>query len=510
MPVRNIGAIGVKNRDRDKPIPIHVPIPPLYDAVYKIEVISDGTTYDITLDLIEGKYTDGITDTIGDFEFKIQNGGEDYTDIFSVYDEVRVYLDYGSSADNQRFTGYIERVSRSNNNIVLSGKGGAIKVMGKKVIYSATSKARSTILAEIISENFSDILTTNNLESDTGTATVSYSEKPFWEIVQELCRQGGYDAYIDKDLDFNYFESGSRKTTTESIVHDRNLIETGDFAPDAEGIYNKVRVYGKEYNGIPIIATAKDSTSISTYGPKELKINDSNITTQSQAQARADFELSSSQNPPTVGTLKSLCLPTLAPGEQLPISDPMNGLEPGYYSIQKFTHTFSNDDPLMTEVTIQQERSSIPTIMKKRIKFESEITAITNLNDMDYTILYNFNSDIGSNSNTTITKTNPDPNTGEFQDGYLAISEGSSVGTWTSATTTLDSNVDSVEMRISGDNIGVDSMSGWVSTDGGTTWTEATRTQGISVPSGKRLAIKLELFDTDTKINTVALLYKLE
>ena len=75
MPVRNIKSIG-----RKKPIPVHVWIPPKFNPTYKIEVEKgDGTKYDITNNIIQGEYTDGITETIGNFSFKINNSCLLYT-----------------------------------------------------------------------------------------------------------------------------------------------------------------------------------------------------------------------------------------------------------------------------------------------------------------------------------------------------------------------------------------------------------------------------------------------
>lgn len=252
-PVRNIHGIG-----SPKPIEIFAWNPPVYNPKYKIEVeTSDGTTYDVSNNLISGEYTDGVTETIGNFSFNINNSSQVYTNKFSPYDKVNIYLDYGATATSLRFVGMLERISNSKYSIVISGRGGASKTLGKNITYSATTKARSTILSEILSENFTSI-TTNNLESDTGTLTVDYFEKPFWDIVQEICSIGGRDAYIDADFDFNYFESNSRKNTTEAVVHTKNLIEVGDFSPDASSIINKVRIYGVNTNGLPLVYTTSD------------------------------------------------------------------------------------------------------------------------------------------------------------------------------------------------------------------------------------------------------------
>ncbi|KKL70745.1 hypothetical protein LCGC14_2101820, partial [marine sediment metagenome] len=440
----------------------------------------------------------GVTETIGKFEFKIDNSSQTYLNIFTPYDELRVYMDYGTTATTLRFKGIIERVSKQDFNLVLTGRGPATKYVGKNVTYSATNKARSTILSEIISKYFID-LTTTNLEADSTTATVNYFDKPFWEVVEDVCNQGSHDAYIDTSFDFHYFLSGSRKNTTDAVIHEFNLVETGDFAPDASFIYNKIKVYGIEEDGIPIIATAEDTTSQTSFKIKELKITDSNITTQTQAQARADYELSINKDPPNIGFVTSLGLPTLTPGENLRVSDPLNGLNPGFFDVFEFTHKFDNDKPFMTEIKIKKERSSIPFILKKRIKIESEITSVNNPNEMDYSKIYNFNSDSGTHNDTVIT------------DGVLKLVSGASSGDWTSENVSLTSDIASIEARLVGS--GLAGTKTFISTNSGLTFREINSIGTITAitPSGtnpRSFQIKIEIFSTTTEIDTAAILYK--
>jgi hypothetical protein len=493
MAVRNIRSIGSR-----KPIPVFVWIPPRYSPIWKIEVYDGTTATDVTAFMISGEYTDGITETIGNFQFKIDNSTEQYSGTFNLYDEIRIYLDYATTATTLKFVGMVERVSKSGNNIILSGRGSAAKVIGKNITYSATDTARSTILSEIISDNFTSI-TTNNLESDTTTLTVNYFEKPFWDIVEEICLIGGRDAYIDKDFDFHYFESGSRSNSTEAVVHNYNLIETGDFAPDASSIINKVRVYGAETEGIPLIYTSEDSTSQTTYESKDLKITDTSITTAAQAQSRADYELAKSKDPPTVGTVLSLGLPTISPGEQIRISDPMNGLDPSYYQVHKFVHKFDNDKPFMTELTIQKERTSIPKILRQRVKFEAEIMKNVNPNDLDYSRIWDFSTSTGTHSNTEISIST---STGE---GVLKTT-GGSTGTWISELVSLSSNISAIELRIKGDVISGIQLS--VSTDGGIVYTPIVYGT-TTIPAGSNIKVKLVLNSATTQVKALALLYNL-
>ena len=492
MPVRNISSIG-----NTKPIPVHVFIPPLYNAIYKLEIVSDSGTYDITDIVIEGEYTNGVTETVGSFSITFDNSKGNYTNTFSIYDKLNIYIDYGASATTKRFVGLIERISKTGSKIIISGKGTALRTLMKNVTYSATEKERSEVLKAIIDKYFSGIITTNNISSDTTKITVSYEEKPFWEIVEELSNAAGYDSYVDVDFDFHYFESGSITNETECIVHENNLVETGDFTPDLELVSNRVRVYGKKTEGIPLLATAEDTSAQSDIDGdiREYIITDESIDTKTEAQNRADFELANRKDPPIIGNVISLGLPTLQPGEKLRISDPLNGLDPKAYMIRKYRHIFSNDDPLKTEVTIQKTGDSLVKVLKGRIKFETEIRNPINPNEMESSVVYDFSSDVGTHSGTEIDT-----------EAQVLKTTGGSTGTWISPVTTVSSNVTGVEVRIKGNK--VDTTNAYISVDGGTTYTPTNFSGTQKTLSGKDLRVKVSINSADTEVKGVGILYK--
>jgi len=479
-------------------IPTYVWIPPVYSPVYKIEIeTASGETYDVTDVIRSGDVTYGITETIGSFNFIVDNSGQDYTGKFSLYDKVNIYMDYAVTATTKKFVGLIEKVSHQKFTIRITGRSSAVRTMGTTITKTYSDTYTHDIIQDLINTYFSGIITYNNVDTTESTDTrvdVDWYQKPFWECVQELCFRAGYDAYIDVDFDFHYFVSGSRLNTTEVVVHECNLIETGEFAPDLSVIKNRIIVYGAQVENMQVIWTAEDSDSISQYDVKEEIISDSNIRTVEQARARAEYELSVKKDPPIVGEVTSLGLPTLAPGEKVRISDPLNNLEPKYYTIQKFTHKFSNDDPMKTVLTVQKEISTIPKILKKRIKFEFESTEKENPNGMKYSWLFTFDSDSGVHSGT------------EIIEGVLKTDGGTS-GTWISSPNNLDFNATYCELRVSGESlVGTDY---WVSTDGGTTWQSITpNTLNELSPFGPNLKIKIGINSASTQIDSIVLLYK--
>ena len=300
-------------------VPTFFWVPPVYSPVEKIEIEqSDGTKTDITNRVFNGDYTDGITETIGNFNFLVDNSDQELTDKFSVYDELNIYIDYAVSATTLRFKGKIEKVSKQNNKIRFSGRSVALRVMGITVTQNFDNQYTHDILQSLLDTYATYIGQTgtlpdssDKLDKTEGTdtqITVNWYQKPFWECVQELCNRASYDAYIDSSSDFHYFVSGTRQNSTEAIVHTSNLIETGDFSPDLSVVKNRIIVYGGTIEGQQILWTEEDDDSIDSFDPKELIINDSNIITVAQAQARALYELSLNKDPPIVGEVTAVCI----------------------------------------------------------------------------------------------------------------------------------------------------------------------------------------------------------
>jgi hypothetical protein len=484
--VRNLKNIGS--------FPIHVFVPPQFSPVYKI-IIDNGTDQiDVTEALIEGSYTDGITETIGNFSIILDNSHQQYTGIIGLYNKVYMYLDYGDTASTLVFTGLIERPSNTNQQMILTGRSSAVRTIGKLVTYAATNVTRSSILKDIVSKYFTGIITVNNVQDDTGLATVSYEDKPFWEIVQELCSAGEFDAYVDATFDLHYFPSGSITNETEAVVFDINLIETGDFSPDMQSITNRVKVYGSSNGDVQIIATANDVNSQTSYDIKEVVIEDSSIASEQEAQDKANFELQKDLVPPIVGTITCLMLPSLNPGERVRISDPLNNLLPSQegYTIQKFTHKFSNDDPPKTELTVQKERDSIPQILKKRIRFEYTSNTASNPNEMEYSKVFEFNTASGITTNCDITSG--------------ALRPTSTIGTWISEQFTLTAPSTTFESRIVGS--GLDAVSVFVSVDGGSTYNFLNPTIATTLTTGTTAILKVTFESDGWEIDALGLYYK--
>lgn len=493
MPVRNVQAIG-----RRKPIPIHVWIPPKYSSEYKIEVTrSDGTVDDITDAIFEGEIINGATDFIGNFSFVLDNSAEQYKGVWTGNEIIKQYSDYAESATTARFRGRIERVSYQNNQVKITGRSESMKLLGIHVNASGTNIETSVILKALFNSYATDFTYTNVNTSST-KITINWYQKPLLECIQELCIASGFDFYIDSDLDAHYFEAGSVQNTTEAVVHDMNILSVDGFGEDYSLIKNRIYVEGGEIESLPLLYTAEDTGSTygtnSDLGVREIIIKDDNIKTSTQAQERADIELSVVQDPTTIGEVECIGLATIQPGEYVRISAPDSNIAPNFYKIISYRHTFLGG--MITHLTINKEALSMQEVMKKRISYEKEVN-VKNAYGMKYSWNFDFSSDSGSHSNTQIT------------DGVLKTTGGAS-GTWTSDLLEIPTDVTPpVELRIVGTSLY--GVKGRLSTNGGLTDTQiygAGTGVGAALVAGKKLKLKIILASANTQVTGAALLYK--
>jgi len=482
-------------------IPVYTWIPPSYYPLYKLTVTRlDGTIDDITDFVTSFDITDGVTEIIGTFSIIVANGNENYSNIWSGNEDIKFYADYETTATTLRFAGKVEKVSSGGSNIVLTGRSYALPFLGLNVTKSYSNIETSVILLDLISTYAPSGYTTTNIATTSTNLSVNWYQKPFWDCIVELCNTSGFECYVDYNKDFHYFASGSILNTTEAIVHDANLFETGEFASDYQQIKNRIVVYGSSPDGIPIIATAEDTALQASLGRiQEDVITDTNIITFAQAQQRASDELSLKKTPPIIGDLTSMGLPTLKPGDKIRISDPINSISPNYYKATKFKHFIKNAGEVMkTTVTIEKFGVDIPDLFKSQLDVAQRLSDNPNPYEMRYS--YNITFDDGSDSES-FTNTS-------LNQGQLKMMTGLASGTWVSNTRIATSDITSFQFKVVGSNLN-GAVYG-VSIDNGQTYTTVTKDQFVTVAIPNTLTIKIRIVFSDetTIIDGVAVLYK--
>lgn len=417
-------------------------IPPIYTTNVKLTIERhDGTIDDIT-DIIESyEIEDTVTEGIGIFTIRLPNPNETYTGIYTGMEIFRYYKDYASSATTLRFRGRVEKPSAHENYLTITGRSEALFVMDEKVTHKAEIVDIGQIIYDIFNNYGQGRFDLTDINTSTGiTLSVDWRERNFWDCVEEVCINIGYDCFINSGLVVKLFLQGSITNTTDGIVHDYNLIGVSDFAPDLQFVRNKIRVLGATIDGVQVMYTANDSVSQTAYGIRRENISDDSIVDFQDAKDLGEYTKTIRKDPPIVGEIKGVMLATVQPGEKIRLSSPLEGLNPGTYRVIKYQDTYG-DDGLYTIVTINKEPKKISHIFKDRIQRESRSQGAThNPHDLDHSIIELFDENSGINSGTVISE------------GKLKPTGAS--GTWISKTfnTPDDNNMNQFVIDGTGDN----------------------------------------------------------
>lgn len=377
----------------------YVWIPPYSTPKYKITVEKDGVEEDITNLCGNIVVEDYCTESIGKFSFEIYNPSETYTNKW-IGNEIFRYYKNIENTTTLFFRGRLEKISKVGYKLKVDGRSESLKFMTLLVTKQYTSTDTSTILNDLIS-TYASGFTGTNVTTSGVSITVNWYRKPFWTCVQELCTAAGFECYVDANLDFHYFLSASIDNEDDAIVHNFNMIELEEFTPDVSQVRNKIKVSGAIQEGIQIFYTANDTTSQSLYGIKEEAINDDNITSYTQAVEIGTFELERLKDPPLTGSIISAyLLNSYKPGENIRISAPSEGLNPGMYIGVGYKDELNFEGgSLQSTVYLNKEPRKVSHILKDRIEQENS-TKSTPINPYDMASSYDFLFDVNSGTHT--------------------------------------------------------------------------------------------------------------
>ena len=474
-------------------------IPPIYSANYKVTVTrSDGTIDDITDILVSLKINDITTLGIGSFEFQIANPNETYTRAWNGMEIFQFFCDYASVPTTLRFRGRIERASRASRAMLrVRGRSDALFVQGQYIMKNYVDQDIGYIIKDLFDTYGQGRYDTSGINTSTGiTLSMSFRSIAFWDAIETVCNASGYDCYVASDLSIKFFESGSITNSGEAIVHDYNLVEVGDFSQDLTAIKNQIRVIGGEVDGVRVRYTANDLDSQALYGIRREEINDDGILTLAAAKDFAEGVLLDLKNPPIIGEVKGILLATIQPGENIRLSSPIDGIDPGLYKIISYIHEIGNDG-LFTTVSINKEDKKISHVLKERIQRENRLSGgSSNTDDLDYADIELFNEFSGTYSNTGIANGVLQLNAGEFFGDWISPQYGPSDGR----------TIDKVKVDLTGENLpGVIIK---VSTDGGVVYTPVNKNTAVTFGVGNSVIVKLEL-TTGTRIDSIVVQYSM-
>jgi hypothetical protein len=410
---------------------------------FKVMVEHNGVVVDYTDYVISCEYTSVVTDEIGNCKVTFDNGDGEITDTFYLNDIIYIYFDL-TDATTLKFKGYIEKPKKvfkeAVNSLEVTGRHLSSELLDLTVTEEFTNTEVSAILISLIAEYLSGYTSTNVATVGT-TASVKWSNKPFWECVQDICGMVNYDCYVDNDKDFHFFAKGSIICATEAVVEDQNMIEISNLSDDVSDVKNEVVVYGEDDEGLPVIYTSSDSSSQTSYGFKEKIVKDTDISTSTYAQNVADGEIELAKEPNTKGDIQSFTLIDLNQGDKLWIASPSHEIHASY-RISKFTHDVIEGN---TFCTVEREQK-IPDVFKQRFEKEMQTEKIINKYRMKYSYNFTFDGyadvDVAKCSNITISN------------GMLYLTSTASSGTFISNAKTAAENATSCELKVKAQDMG--------------------------------------------------------
>jgi len=208
----------------------------------------DGTTYS---DVYQINVEKSIGDYNGTSNFTIEfdNFIGCYKDTFSLNDEVIIYADIGTNPPTTKiFTGIIEKIdfsgSAEDERLVLTGRdyGAVLQDMTVQPIIFKNKDA-GLIARTIIATNAENIVTTNNVDINTGTTIekIGFNHKNIFESLKELAELSDCYFYVDVNKDVHFI---AKESVPSYRTFDKNSVYNANFIKDDKEVFNKVWVYG--------------------------------------------------------------------------------------------------------------------------------------------------------------------------------------------------------------------------------------------------------------------------
>ena len=373
------------------------------------------------------------------------------------------------------------------------------------------SHYQSDLLDLTVTESYSGSLTSDEILKDlvdtylTGytytnvgecsvAPTISWDNKPLWDCIVDLCELSTFDAYLDSDKDFHFFEKESITNEIDAIVWRDNMLEIESLGTDTIDVKNRIIVYGEDDAGLPIVYRTDDlvSQAVTGRGIKEEVIKDTSIKTYQQAKERGDAELALKKSTATGGSILSIILPDINPGDMLYVTNPVQHIN-GTYRVVQYTHLLPIEQ---TKVIISKDRT-IPQLFKDNKKSELRLQKITNPYKM--TKSYNFTFDNLDNVDQTLSSAVT------VDEGKLKISSGVQ-GIMISDLRSESTDITYVQLKVVGDALAGTEY--YVSTDNADTWDQVNLEEETAVTAGTDLRIKIILNSTSTLIDSLAVLYR--
>ena len=467
-------------------------LPRAWTPRYAVEI--DGT--DVTSDVLSGEFTNGIIGVDAECKVTLIDATGSYASTYVGGETIEFKCD-NTDGTTSRWKGTLERPKKKFGTMYeleLIGSSYQSDFLDLTVTEAYKDQTADEVLKSIVSKYLSGY-TVTNIASSTTEVTIKWNNKPFYDCIIDLCEIAGFDCYVDTDKDFHFFEQESNINASEVVNWKDNLMAISNFGTDNIDVKNRIIVYGEDESGNTIIYQADDSASQATYGIKEKIIKDSSIRTYEQAKNLGDGTLSAEKEKSNKGEFTTLIIPAISPGDMIWLTHGVLDIH-GTFRLIKYTHTIPI---LQTKIVVSKDKT-IPSLFKERKKSDLAKENITNPFKMTGSLNLTFDTtddyDATASSDITIEESN------------LKVASGKSSGVMVSKRRTSTSNITKVHLQVKEG----DFLSGatfYVSANDGGDWEEIKIEDEYSINAvGTNLRLKISLSSVNTRIGSVALLYR--
>src|SRR3990167_9960112 len=483
------------------PVNISVPVKQPFEYNEKIVYLEGDTEIDITSDvLVWNIERRSLKYGIGSFVIVLNNNNGQYLDKINEDTIIRIYADKGSATpSNQVFRGRVDNPLYS-----LNDDNAHLKIIigrdwpeteGEIIGISFSAAEAKEVFSSVVSQKFSNLLTTNNVSSNMTTSiTFSYvDEKPI-NLFSDVLKKSNHNGYIDFSGDIHTFADGEEKNNNESVVYGINLMPYSNFGKDFLNSFNKIKGYGSKSENLLLVRTANNLADQQSKYVKAKVISESVISKINELQEKIDSELdfSGAVNKGSIAVSEGLF--TLQPGQSIKISDPFSKIS-GYYPIPIFSIQRNQDGSIFTQLTVEKPQASDTTDLLK-MNEDIKKLSINNPNTLDDTVfLFTFND------STDIQNFGDN----EIVNKKLVLKSGSSLGITQSVKKTLTQEPAYYIFQANGSQLDVSTIE--LSFDNGLNYNDAVNIEGskdtkIAISKkGKLPVLKINLKSDGTYAN---------
>lgn len=474
--------------------PFKIWLPQVKDEAFISVTITDssGTVWNLDGDLI---YFQIIWPTIragglATFNLRINSNNRKYLDKFANGNLVKFYFDYADGTTLYK-TFYMEapKYGYSNGYLVYIRGRDYPQVSDLRITENFSYGIRSSdALIGLVDKYFSTILTTTGVDATSIVSVYGvYEDEPAIKVFGDIIARVNYDGRIEADGDITTFVDTGVLSTTEALILGQAVKSVSGFGPDSEKESNRTRIVGDEVEGCLVLRMKENTSQQGLTWIKDNVNKNSNIKTLSDAAEVATYINADKSSLPDDGTITSVGMATIKPGQLIMCSVPDCKIIGDYY-ISQVTHTFSANEGFVTQVDINQARTLISTFLDgERDKREKE-RDLKNINSMtDTLILLTFDNQDGIDTISNLIINN----------GKLSLTSGQSAGTLITDEFVADSNFVEYEIRgTPNDDCALIEI--YLSNDGGYTYKQIgigdlNKSQTFTTSTGNRGRLKIIL-----------------